>query len=183
MGTIHFIKAEPLTKEAFSPFGELLDVEAMPVSPPTSSHVGFQCGKVRIGTALLPYKGLRLTGLEQHFHVTQAFIPISGSPAVVAVAAPTPQQDPNAIPEPEDVRAFLIDGTRGYMLHKGTWHSDRLPLYEPGSKMVIITDDETNQDLQEHGSMSDPIDGRGGWKLNRLVDFQHEFGITFEIRL
>ena len=98
MGTIHFIKAEPLTKEAFSPFGELLDVEAMPVSPPTSSHVGFQCGKVRIGTALLPYKGLRLTGLEQHFHVTQAFIPITGSPAVVAVAAPTPQQDPNAIP-------------------------------------------------------------------------------------
>ena len=69
------------------------------------------------------------------------------------------------------------------MLHKGTWHSDRLPLYEPGSKMVIITDDETNQDLQEHGSMSDPIDRRGGWKLNRLVDFQHQFGITFEIRL
>ena len=183
MATIHSIKAEPLSKEAFSPFGELLDVEEMSASQATSSPVNFQGGKVRVGTALLPYKGLRLTGLEQHFHVTQAFIPISGSPAVVAVAAPTPQEDDNAIPKPEDVCAFLIDGTRGYMLHKGTWHSDRLPLYEPGSKMVIITDDETNQDLQEYGSMSDPIDSRGGWKLNRLVDFQYEFGITFEITL
>ena len=56
-------------------------------------------------------------------------------------------------------------------------------MYEPGSKMVIITDEETSQDLREHGSMSDPVDARGGWKLNRIVDFQHELGVTFEIRL
>ena len=181
--TVHYIQAEPLTKEAFRPFGELLDAEARSVDSPISSPIGFEGGKVRIGAAPLPYKGLRLTGMEQHFHVTQAFIPITGSPAVVAVAAPTSQDDPNAIPKPEDVRAFLIDGTVGYMLHKGVWHSDRLPLYKPGSKMVIITDEETSRDLWEYGSMSDPIDERGGWKLNRLVDFQHQFGITFEIRL
>ncbi len=181
--TVHYIQAEPLTREAFRPFGELLDAEGTSVDPPVSSPIGFEGGKVRIGTALLPYKGLRLTGMEQHFHVTQAFIPITGSPTVVAVAAPTSQDDPNAIPKPEDVRAFLIDGTVGYMLHKGVWHSDRLPLYKPGSKMVIVTDEETSQDLSEHGSMSDPIDERGGWKLNRLVDFQHQFRITFEIRL
>ena len=183
MATIHKIKAEPLTREAFSPFGELLDVDEASASQAASVPVNFQGGQVRVGTALLPYKGLRLTGLEQHFHVTQAFIPITGAPAVVAVAAPTPQGDPNAIPKPQDVRAFLIDGTKGYMLHKGTWHSDRLPLYAPGSKMVIITDEETSQDLLEHGSMSDPIDKRGGWKLNRLVDFQHQFGVTFEITI
>ena len=181
--TVHYIQAEPLTKEAFRPFGELLDADARSVDPPISSPIGFEGGKVRIGTTQLPYKGLRFTGMEQHFHVTQAFIPITGSPAVVAVAAPTSQDDPNAIPKPEDVRAFLIDGTVGYMLHKGVWHSDRLPLYKPGPKMVIITDEETSQDLWEHGSMSDPIDERGGWKLNRLVDFQHQFRITFEIRL
>ena len=180
---IHLLKAETLTREAFSPFGELLDVDKTAASQATSTPVNFQGGKVRVGTALLPYKGLRLTGLEQHFHVTQAFIPISGSPAVVAVAAPTPQDDPNAIPKPQDLRAFLIDGTKGYMLHKGTWHSDRLPLYAPGSKMVIITDEETSQDLRENGSMSDPVDQRGGWELNRIVDFQHSFGVVFEIGL
>ena len=122
MATIHSIKAESLTREAFSPFGELLDVDESDVSQATSTPVNFQGGKVRVGTALLPYKGLRLTGMEQHFHVTQAFIPISGAPAVVAVAAPPPQDDPNVIPKPQDVRAFLIDGTVGYLLHKGTWH-------------------------------------------------------------
>ena len=183
MATIHLIKAQPMTREAFSPFGELLDVDETAASRATSTPANFQGGKVRVGTALLPYKGLRLTGLEQHFHVTQAFIPITGAPAVVAVAAPTSQEDPNAIPKPRDVRAFLIDGTKGYMLHKGVWHSDRLPLYAPGSKMVIITDEETSQDLREHGSMSDSIDQWGGWKLNRIVDYQHMFGITFEIRL
>ncbi len=183
MGRIHRIKAEAMTEEAFQPFGELLD--ATEPSPDHSGFfpVSFQGGKVRVSTALLPYKGLKFTGLEQHFHVTQAFIPISGAPAVVAVAAPTPQGDANAIPKSEDVRAFLIDGTKGYMLRKGTWHSDRLPLYGPGSKMVIITDEETSQDLRDHGSMTTPVDQRGGWKLNRIVDFEHEFGVTFEVEL
>ena len=183
MGKIHRIKASPLTKDAFHPFGELLDATELDPSQSTSFPVNFQGGKVRVSTAFLRYKGLRLTGLEQHFHVTQAFIPISGSPAVVAVASPTPQNNPNAIPKPEDVRAFIIDGTKGYMLKKGVWHSDRLPLYEPGSKMVIITDEETNQDLRDHGSMTTPVDRRGGWKLNRIVDFQHRFGVTFELEL
>ena len=181
--TVYLIQAEPLSREAFRPFGEILDAEETVGGQAASSPAGFEGGTVRIGTALLPYKGLRLTGMEQHFHVTQAFIPITGAPAVVAVAAPTAQDDPDAIPKPEEVRAFLIDGTVGYMLHKGTWHSDRLPLYEPGSKMVIITDEETSRDLREHGSMSDPIDGRGGWKLNRIVDFEHRHGVTFEVRL
>ena len=183
METIHYIQAEPLTRHAFRPFGVLLDAEEMPEGQATSSPIGFLGGRVRIGTAFLPYKGLRLTGMEQHFHVTQAFIPITGSPAVVAVAAPTPQDDPNNVPKPEEIHAFLIDGTVGYMLNKGVWHSDRLPLYKPGSKMVIITDEETSQDLRKHGSMSDPIGQRGGWKLNRIVDFRQRLGVTFEIRL
>lgn len=169
------LKVEPMTADAFSPFGELLDATELSQGHSGSFPVSFQGGKVRVSTALLPYKGLKFTGLEQHFHVTQAFIPISGAPAVVAVAAPTPKS--------EDVRAFLIDGTKGYMLRKGTWHSDRLPLYGPGSKMVIITDEETSQDLLEHGSMTTPVDRRGGWKLNRIVDFEHEFGVHFEVEL
>jgi len=172
-----------MTADAFSPFGELLDATELSPGHSGSFPVNFQGGKVRVSTALLPYKGLKLAGLEQHFQVTQSFIPISGAPAVVAVAAPTPQGDPNGIPKSEDVRAFLIDGTKGYMLKIGTWHSDRMPLYGPGSKMVIITDEETSQDLLKYGSMTTPVDRRGGWKLNRIVDFEHEFGVTFELEL
>ena len=78
---------------------------------------------------------------------------------------------------------FLSTGPWATCCTRVSWHSDRLPLYGPGSKMVIITDEETSQDLRDHGSMSDPVDQRGGWKLNRIVDFQHTFGLTFEILL
>ena len=65
------------------------------------------------------------------------FIPISGSLAAVAVAPPTDLDDPLAIPDPSEVRAFLIDGTKGFAYKKGTWHSlDRYILSPPGTTFV-----------------------------------------------
>lgn len=102
MERIHRIRAESMTEVSFQPFGELLDATEPSPGHSGSFPVRFVGGMVPVSTALLPYKGLKFTGLEQHFHVTQAFIPISGAPAVVAVAAPTPQGDANLF------GAFLI---------------------------------------------------------------------------
>src|SRR5262249_23816769 len=75
------------------------------------------------------------------------FLPMGGSPAVVAVAPPG-SGDRNEVPAPSDVRAFLLDGSRGYLLGRGVWHSlDRYPLYPPASQWVILTDRETQEDL------------------------------------
>jgi CspA family cold shock protein len=51
--------------------------------------------------------------MERNFGVTQAFFQLSGAPTVVAAAAPT-DPDPLAIPEPDQIRAFLIDPSKGY---------------------------------------------------------------------
>lgn len=180
MAKVRKIKVEPMTEESFRPFGQILDVKLDASGQPQSSPVDFQGGTTRIGTGLLPYKGLKFNQLEQHFALTQSFIPLGGSPAVIAVAEPTDPKDPNAIPKPEEVRVFLVDGTKGYLFYKGTWHSDRLPLYPPGTKMVTIGDAETGQDLRKYGSMRTPEKERGGWKLNRIVNYETRFGVTFE---
>ena len=92
------------------------------------------------------YSGLRFTMLERHFDVTQTFIPLGRVPAVVAVAAPTARDQ---LPKPGDVQAFLLDGSAGYVLRRGTWHSlDRFPLYQPSAEIVILTARETQQELE-----------------------------------
>ena len=73
---------------------------------------------------------------------------------------------------------FLLDGTVGYALARGTWHSlDRLPLYPPATQWVIITDRETQEDLTAAYA------GRGGFALTQEVDYAATFGVTFALTL
>ena len=178
--TIHRIAVEKMTEQTFEPYGELMISKETPPFEGTPYRVNFDGGDVRVGTNWLPYKGFQFTGLEQHLHVSQSFIHLQGAPAFVAVAASAGSGRGTQIPKPEDVRIFLIEPHTGYLLKKGTWHSDRLPLYPPGSMMVIITDEETNLDLQEFGSMTTDPSKRGGWQWNTLVDFSYSYGVTFE---
>jgi ureidoglycolate hydrolase len=103
-------------------------------------------------------------------------VPLDGAPAVVAVAPPTDPADREAIPAPETVRAFLIDGTRGYLLDRGTWHSiDRFPLAPPATTFVVLNEQETVEDLARAYA------GQGGFERSQEVDYQARFGVTFEL--
>jgi ureidoglycolate hydrolase len=44
------------------------------------------------------------SSLERHFHVTQGFLPVGGTPSIMVVAPPTPREGKNALPDPETVR-------------------------------------------------------------------------------
>ena len=178
------IKAEPLTAEAFRPFGQIIGA---PERPPDYRGGGksegwlvdYQAaGRTRVTVSRVPFQGFTFRKLERHFGVTQAFIPLDGAPAVVGVAPPTDPNDREAIPAPEQVRAFIIEGSRGYLLAHGAWHTlDRFPLYPPHTVFVILSDHETFQDL----TMA--YTGRGGWTLSQEVDYEARFGVTFEITL
>lgn len=139
---IHDLKIEPLTAEAFAPFGTLLDARQRPVDRrlieyDPAFHVA---GRTKVGVIWEPHAGLTLTQLERHFGVTQSFIPLSGSLSVMAVARPTDPNDPNDVPAPDQVRAFLVDGTVGFRYDVGTWHSpNRSALHPPGATFVIIS--------------------------------------------
>jgi ureidoglycolate hydrolase len=92
---------------------------------------------------------------------------------VVAVAAPT---EGERLPEPDEVRAFLLDGSAGYILKRGTWHSlDRFPLRPPSAEIVIITARETQRELETLPPEQ--------WRLTQQVDYEAAFGVTFELEL
>lgn len=181
MATVHQVNVEPLTEEAFAPFGQIISPKDRPADFKTESGtegwaVEFSSGRPLIMVLKTPYQGLRFSKLERHFNLTQTFLPLGGSPAVVAVAPPSP--DRTALPEPTQVRAFLLDGSRGYALARGTWHSlDRFPLYPPDTRWVIITDHETQGDLlRAYG-------GQGGWELTQEADYAARLQLTFVLAL
>lgn len=147
------IRPEPLTAEAFAPFGDVLEAAG------TADKIINQglCGRFhdrarleavegRIGLSLFraearsfPY---RLDLLERHPHGSQAFLPMTEHPFLVIVA-------PDAGGVPGVPRAFLTAPHQGVNLHRGTWHGVLTPLHEPGLFAVVDRIGDS-PNLQEH---------------------------------
>ena len=142
-------------------------------------------GRTTVNVIWQPQQGIRFTKLERHFGVTQGFVQISGAPAVVCAAAPTDLNDPQAIPEPDQIRAFLINPEKGYAFHRGTWHSlDRFLLAPPGGTFLILnTTPNPTQivDYQDNSSVTyADLETQGN---PVTVDLKQKYGITFELTL
>lgn len=178
MNRVFHVRAEMLAPDTFLPFGQVLCLRDQPPDFHGTTSIGWKAnyqgsGEPLIMTLSSRYVGMRCTTLERHLNVTQTFIPLGRVPSIIAVAAPT---DRDATPAPEDVRAFIIDGSCGYVLMAGTWHSpDRYPLYPPSAEIVIITSHDTQHELET-------LD-RTEWQFTQAIDYQAEIGVTFEFEL
>ena len=186
MTNIHKLKIEPMTPETFAPFGEMMAAKETPADHRVFFPVDFQAdGKTTMSVIWQPKEGITFTKLERHFGVTQSFVQLSGSPAVVAVASPTDPDDPQAIPRPEDVHAFLIDPARGFAFSRGTWHSlDRFILAPPGATFLILNSNPNPTQFTEY------LEGHAltftdlGTDQNPTkVDLKKKYDLTFEISL
>ncbi|HTO48099.1 MAG TPA: ureidoglycolate lyase [Burkholderiales bacterium] len=178
MARVHTIRIEPLTAEAFAPFGKLIDVDGRAPDYVAASGtqgwlVGFESGRPLVSLLRTPFQDLRFRTMERHFHVSQAFIPLGGEHAAVAVAPPS---EDAGIPPLDAIRAFLLDGSKGYVLHRGTWHSlDRFPLRAPDARFVMITDHETQDDLTAAYRAGRPA------ALTQEIDLERALGVTIEL--
>jgi len=148
------IRIEPLSAEAFAPFGDVL---AATGAPDKRINQGL-CGRFhdrarldfgaggRAGLSIfdavpraLPYA---LELVERHPEGSQAFIPMHQQPFLVIVA-------PDAGGTPGTPRAFRSDGAQGINFHRGTWHGVLTPLAAPGLFAVVDRIGPT-PNLQEH---------------------------------
>ena len=169
---VHKLKIELMTAESFRPFGEVIerppDARAAEADEaPRERPIRFYPietivdGKPVLRVIWQPIEDLRFTQLERHFNVTQSFVPLKGPLSVVAVAAPTDPDDPEDVPRPEDVHAFLIDGTKGWAYKVGTWHSlDRYILSPPGASFLMLNVSPNPSEV---------------------VDYDKKFGVIFEV--
>ena len=143
------IALEPLTAEAFAPFGEVLEATGdyrlinAGLCQRHHDRATIDVGDARPGISIfkaelrtLPYQ---FDLIERHPEGSQAFLPMTEHPFLVIVS-----ENPEATP-----RAFLTNGAQGINLFRGTWHGVLTPLHAPGLFAVVDRIGAT-PNLEEH---------------------------------
>lgn len=120
---------EPLTAEAFEPFGTVIAPadDGEPFGP-EDAVLALDGGTPRFYTMRIPGRGLTIDRITRHRRVTQVLASAGGNDWLVAVAPPLDVDDPDAAPDPEAIRAFRIPGDVAVMLAVGAWHAG--PLFD-----------------------------------------------------
>ena len=137
--------ASPLTREAFAPFGDVIEIQT------AGDHFPINGGTTErfddLGTAVALGEGARtaismvraqpfefphlLHFVERHPDGSQAFIPMSGRPYLVVVA-PAGQA-----PAARDLRVFLARADQGVNYVTGVWHHPLLALEGVSDFLVV----------------------------------------------
>lgn len=155
----HWLTAEPLEAQAFSPFGDVIDPGAAGkrrtinegfaerVDALARLDTGRQGGRpvlsvFRARPRALP---LQLRLVERHLLGSQAFMPLQSQRFLVVVAPAGPA------PSPGQLRCFMARPGQGVNYAAGTWHHPLIALDAGGDFLVIdrggpLADD----DCEEH---------------------------------
>lgn len=139
---MQILRPEPLTAEAFAPFGDVLEATGdfrlindgmckrhhdrarIDVAPEVDAANRAGISIFNAEARALPY---RFDLVERHPEGSQAFLPMTEHPFLVIVTL-GPEHPP---------RAFLTNGAQGINLHRGTWHGVLTPLAAPGLFAVV----------------------------------------------
>ena len=133
-----------LTKEAFAPFGDVIETRG-------SEHFSINSGTTERfhdlssidvmaagGRPLISvFRGqprqypLQIAMMERHPLASQAFVPLTDRPFLVVVG------EPGVMPDPQRLRAFITDGTQGVNYRRGVWHHPLLVIGEEADFLVV----------------------------------------------
>ncbi|HXH01935.1 MAG TPA: ureidoglycolate lyase [Candidatus Competibacteraceae bacterium] len=135
---------EPLTREAFAPFGDVIETEgrdAFLINWGRTQRF-HDLARVEIeGPDARPLINIfrsqpwalpvEIRMLERHPLGSQAFMPLSEEPFLVVVAPP------GETFSAADIRAFLTNGRQGVNYARGTWHHPVLALNRMSDFLVV----------------------------------------------
>lgn len=115
------VQAEPLTADAFAPFGQVISTGEMVMELRDDE---------RFHLNVLSYDRHPLVcdHLNRHHRATQALVALAGRPTLVVVAPP--ELDFSTRDHLSSVRAFVCDGTAGINIALSTWHWGPYPLMD-----------------------------------------------------
>lgn len=134
---------EPLTAEAFAPFGRVIEASDEAVQLDINQGHAIRYDRLAeidvadgggVGAISLfrarPLEEPALRVFERHPLGSQSFVPLSGHPYLVAVAPPGDF-------DPAKIRLFRAEGDQGVHYDKGIWHHFLLVL-EADSDFLVI---------------------------------------------
>lgn len=156
------IRIEPLTREAFAPFGDVIEAEGAqhyPINQGTTeryhdlARVVAEGEKARVLVSLfignprpLP---LQISMLERHPLGSQAFYPLQDEDWLVVVAEK---------PAPEALRVFRASGRQGVNYAPNVWHHPLL-VFRPASRFLVVDRGGEGVNLEEAGFAPVTIQG------------------------
>lgn len=150
---------EPLTTEAFAPFGAVIEARGEGVLINDGFATRFDALALvdpgpGSGAAISLFKArrwpqpIRLAMLERHPLASQAFMPLGPSPWLVAVAG-------GEAPGPGDIRLFRARGDQGVQIAAGIWHHPLLILADRQDFVVVDRADQAGNLELRHFAETD----------------------------
>ena len=137
------LRPQPLTHEAFAPFGDVIEAsEQRPEAMNEKRFARFDdvCNidlaggppAISIARCVAPSElPLRVRLVERHPLGSQAFVPLQTCRMVIVVGPPGDDVDAS------DLRAFVTRPRQGFNYHRGTWHMPLIAFAE-GDQFLVI---------------------------------------------
>ena len=160
------IRVEELTEKSFEDFGEVLG-ESLLKEPNIRDEVsdvwlgladlmgiGASAGR-QVTYLKIHMRPEKYDKIEKHETSAEAFIPLEGRSILMVV--PAEAVDSVGRPDMAHVRAFLMDGSKGILMRRGTWHAVPYNLTDVATYLVLVDDAIIDrQDL--HVTPIEPVD-------------------------
>jgi ureidoglycolate lyase len=158
------LRPQPISAEAFAVYGDVIttsanalqamnnarferfnDLAQIDIDQNGDGHVSISVARSKTPTTL-PH---RFDLVERHPLGSQAFVPLARFSFIVVVAPPGESVDP------EDLRAFVTNGSQGVNYHKGVWH---MPLIATGGgQSFLVVDRAPGHDNCEERVLGEKI--------------------------
>ena len=137
------IKAEPLTPEAYAPFGSVIE--------PGRTQLHCNDGQYVVELLTLQPRNGPVRQINRHFDCVQLFAPYpqpgaGPRPMLVVVAPPWLSAERF---DPTQVRAFVADGTQAFTFDVGTWHIGPRALDGTPLTLVNVQGERSNEEHTE----------------------------------
>jgi len=124
------IRAQPLTAEAFAPYGRVMSAERVPLE--------MRDGHFTANIAALGGVPQMVRGVNRHMDHSQLFVPMNGARTLVVVA---PRDQPADSFDADTIVAFVADGSVAYTFDAGTWHIEPKALDEANCHVINVQTD------------------------------------------
>jgi ureidoglycolate lyase len=143
------VKPEPLTPEAFAPFGQVLQGSGAPTErkafasrmqngrPHARPNMTYMKVAPETGT-------VRIAALERHPYSNQTFVPLNGTRQLIAVCPSTQ----GGAPDIAGLKVFVAEGSQAINYDANVWHAPRTALCAPGEFVMFRWDDGSELDTE-----------------------------------
>jgi ureidoglycolate lyase len=133
------IQPQPLTAEAFAPFGEVIDAPSEPGRTYYEEALGNLRPSARPSLSLAvraetPDRPLKAEMLERHEFSSQTFVPVDVGRWLIVVAPHAGSGGPDLA----GLKAFIATGQQGVTYRPNTWHHGLTVLDKPGRFAVFM---------------------------------------------